>query len=486
VPRIYQDMMTAAEKTSPGIDFNRKYPGSASYVVDGHFVRGAFTSSGFAFMQDAIQHPDRYFQGETWVLGNQAAQSLDAASVSKQLAAQYSSDFIKEWHQFLMEARVVACGGLHEAPGRLNALAGPASPMLALFYTVSHNTAVSDPQIKAIFQPTQAIVDPNAADRFIGPGNTNYVNALLALSGAVGQVAQNPAGLSDPAAGTPIVQAASTADIAARQTAQSFNVDAQFHTEGTVLAIMESPIKCVGSLAEGAGKGGANGAGAKICAALSPLLGKFPFSPNSAAQASVAEVNEVLAPDSGAIWTVYNTSLKPYLVPQGLQYGPMPGAPLQVTPAFAQFFTRQAHISSGLYPAGAKAPALNFTLRAVPSKGIENATLVVDGQRIASGSASQSFTWNAATAQSASLAYNSAEALQFSGPWALFQLIGKAHITRSPGGALLEFPLEVSGVPLKLPDGTPEVVRFELSGPGAEFLLPGGLSGLHCVTPVVK
>ncbi len=192
VPRIYQDMLTAAEKASPGIDFNRQYANSAASVVEPHFVRGAFTRSGFAFMQDAIQHPARYFQGETWVLGDQAARSLDTASVSKQLAAMYSGDFIKEWHAFLTEARVVGCGSLKEAPDKLNALAGPESPILEFFYTVSSNTAVADPQIKAIFQPAQALVDPNATARFIGPGNTNYVNALLSLSGAVNQFNQNP------------------------------------------------------------------------------------------------------------------------------------------------------------------------------------------------------------------------------------------------------------------------------------------------------
>ena len=122
----------------------------------------------------------------------------------------------------------------------------------------------------------------------------------------------------------------------------------------------------------------------------------------------------------------------------------------------------------------------------MPSKGIENATLVVDGQRIPSGSNALQFKWNGATAHQASLAYNSAEALQFQGTWALFQLVSVAHVTRSAGGIQLEFPLEVSGHPLRLPDGTPEVVRFELTGPGADVLAPGGLSGLPCVPSVIK
>ena len=65
-------MLTEAQKASPAVDFNRQYPNSAASVVEPHVVPGAFTRSGFTFMQDAVHHPDRYFQGETWVLGDQA------------------------------------------------------------------------------------------------------------------------------------------------------------------------------------------------------------------------------------------------------------------------------------------------------------------------------------------------------------------------------------------------------------------------------
>lgn len=485
-PRIYQDMMTAAEKTSPGIDFNKKYPATLSLVSDPHLVRGAFTQSGFVFMQDAIAHPERYFKGETWVLGDQAGQSLDATSVGKEIGATYTIDYIREWHAFLTEARVGTCGGMKDAAARLNILAGPASPILALFFTVSHNTAVADPQIKTIFQPAQALVDPGAVDRYIGAGNTNYVTALLTLSGAVSQVAQNPQAATDPTAGAPIATASSAALLATGQTAQSFNVDPQTHTEARVRELMESPIKCAAGLAQGAGKGGANGGGAKICGAVGALLGKFPFAPGAATQATVDEVNGVLAPETGLIWTAYNANLKPLLMQQGAQYVPAPGAPLVVSPAFANYFTRLAHISAGLYPAGAKSPTFTFALHWVPSPGIQSGTFVVDGQRIPTGSAMQQFTWNAATAQHASVAYNSNENLQVTGPWALFDVVNRGHPTKSVTGLQLQYPLEFSGVPQTLPDGTKLVVHFDLSGPGAEWLGPNGLSGLRCVAPVVK
>lgn len=483
VPRVYQNMLASAEKTSSAVDFNRQYPNSSALVFEPHLVRGAFTRSGFAFMQDAIRHPDRYFQGETWVLGDQAAHSLDASSVSRQLAGMYSSDFVKEWHAFLIQARVAGCGPLQQTPNKLNAFAGPDSPILELFGTVSYNTAVADPQIKAIFQPTQAVVDPNATVRFIGGGNKPYVDALLALAGAVNQFNQSPDTSKDV-----LNSALSAADIAVQQTAQPFNVDSQMHTEKTVISLLEAPIKC----ATPPPPPPPPGPPATMCA----VLGKFPFITLSKAQssrdltnneqASLDGVNAVFTPGTGKLWTYYNDNLKQWLLQQGSQYVLASNAAGHVGPGFAQFFNRAARISALLFPSGANSASFNFTLRSIPSKGVENASLVVDGQRIPVGSSTQQFRWNGATARQASLAYNGTEALQSQGPWALFQLVNAAQVTRVAGGLQLEFPLEVSGRQIRLPDGTAEVVRFELSGTGAEVLGPQGLSAGTCVVPVTK
>ena len=482
-PRIYQDMLAAADKTSPGVDFNRLYPNATPVVAEPHLVRGAYTRAGFAFMQTAMQHPEHYFRGETWVLGDQAAPSLDTAGVGRRLAAKYTADFLKEWHAFLVDARFTGCGPLHDLPGKLSALAGPDSPLLEFFSTASYNTAVPDPQIKTIFQPTQALVDPNSTTRVIGPGNTAYVNALLSLSAAVGQFNQNP-----QTSGDMLASAVSTADIAVQQTAQPFNIDPQMHTEKTVLTLLEAPIKCAVPPPPPPPPGAPG--------ALCTLLGKFPFQPLSKAQvnrdltpneqASVADVNAVFAPGTGSLWTYYNASLKTWLLQQGTQYVLAPNAAGHVGPAFAQFFNHAAEISSALYSPGGNLPAFTFTLRSVPSKGVDNPTLVVDGQRIPAGATVQQFTWNGATAHQASLAYNSAEALQFQGPWALFQLVATGQATRAGSALQLAFPLQVSGRPTVLPDGTPVVVRFEITGPGASVLAPLGLYGGNCNTPVTK
>jgi type VI secretion system protein ImpL len=485
--RIYQSMLTDADKTSPAVDFNRQYPGSATYVVDGHIVRGAFTKAGYGLMQDAIQHPEKYAAGETWVLGNQGGQSLNTAAISRDLASQYTSDFLKEWHTFLISARVTGCGNLKEAPARLNALAGPASPLLALFYTVSHNTAVGDPQIKAVFQPTQALVDPNATDRLIGPGSAPYVTALANLAGAADLASQGGQAPSDPTQFAPVAQQVVMANGAVQQASQAFNVDPQMHTEATVVALLKSPIECVGKLSPSPG-GPANGGGAKICSAIAPLLGKYPFTPSSNVMASLPDVDAAFAPDTGALWTAYNSVLKTALVQSGAQYVPAPSAPGPVNPRFVTYFNRAAHISSTLYPPGAKSPSFTFSLRFIPGNGISTASFVVDGQRMAPGSNNQQFMWNAASAQSASLIYDGTPALPFQGTWSLFQLVRTAQITKTAGGYRLDYIINTATTIQGHnagPGGATKTATFELSGPGADFLAGDGLGGLSCVQPVI-
>lgn len=474
---IYLAMLNDADKSGPAVDFNRNYPGSAASVIDSYVVRGAFTKSGFAFMQDAFQHIDRYAKGEAWVLGSQVGPSLDLDQIRKNLSAKYSGDFISQWHTFLTRAQVVSCGGMHEAPEKLNALSGSNSPLLLLFYTVGHNTAVSDPQIKSVFASTQSLVDPNAVDKFIGPGNQSYMAGLLGLSSAVASIP--PTAGTDPAAYAPITTAASAAEIAARQTAQAFSIDSQFHTENTVLALLLAPVQCAAKLPPSPGAA-ANGGGANLCRAVNGVLGKFPFSPNATTQATLDEVNQVFAPDTGAVWTIYSSALKPYLLPTG---APAPTAPQPVNPRFAQYFSRVARVSSDLYSPGSKTPAFNFTLRFIPSNGITGANFVVDGQRIAAGSTTQQYKWSGPDARQASLVTDSGE-VPYQGTWALFQLVHRAQITHPEGKLHLDYSLETTLAGQKINQG--KMVSFEITGPGAELLDPNFLSGLSCVSPVVK
>lgn len=488
--RIYQTMLSDADKASAPVDFNRQYPTAVRFVSDAHVVRGAFTKAGFDFMQNALKNPGHYAQGERWVLGDRANQLPDLVTLGNSLSGKYEADYLNEWHLFLLNARVANCGGLTEAPKLLDALTDPSSPILELLFTVSHNTAVSDSKISDVFQPAQSLVDPNAdkQNKYTGPGNAPYLGALTSLKSAIAQVSSNPAARTDMAVFQPVAQAADQASTAVKQASLNFKIDpdkdANRHAERLVTNLLLAPIDCVARLAPSPGAA-ANGGGAKMCSLISPLLAKYPFANNSTAVATLPEVDGVFAPETGALWTNYNTALKSYLVQAGNAWVPAPNAPQPLNPKFVQYFNRAAHVSSALYAPGQKSASLSFTLRFLQGNGVGAATFVVDGQRIPNGVTTQQFTWNGTSAQSAYLEWDGNQALQHQGTWALFQLVRQAStVTRINGGYRLDYRIGVT-VANQFQE-TGKTASFELTGPGADFLVGDGFNGLTCVGPVVK
>jgi type VI secretion system protein ImpL len=486
--RIYQNMLAAANHVAPSIDFNRLFPGSAATVVDAHIVPGAFTRDGFAYMQNATQHPDRYFTGEDWVLGAQTAPSLQEASLAQKLAERYATDFSAQWRTFLHSASVVRYRSLQDAKQKLQSLSSPNSSLLALMFTVSRNTAAASPPIAHEFQPTQALVPPDSMNRLIAAGNTSYINGLISLDGALSQFVQDPSAANNPGAAQLVVSAAVSAHGAVSQTAQSFNLDPQGHVEQTVVSLLQEPITSVEEAVRGQRPEQLNIAGRGFCSAFSSLTSKYPFSRNATIEATPAEVSTVLKPGSGTLWQFYDSTLKPYLTQQGDSWVAAPDAPVKVTPAFLQFFSRAAALSKALFPAGAAAPSLSFNAHILRSKEIQSVTLAVDAQRLTGSDVSKDFTWTPDTAQSAELLANYGSGslpLQFSGTWSLFHLVDRGKLEQAGNPARLAYPLEIANTPIVV-NGTPLTERIEISGAGASLLVPGSLNNLRCVAQVAR
>jgi len=486
--RIYQNMLLAAEHAAPAIDFNRLFPGSAATVVVTHIVPGAFTHEGFVFMQAAIQHPERYFSGESWVLGDQASPAIQTASLAQQLAARYASDFSAQWISFLRSAYVVRYRSLQDARQKLQMLANPNSSLLALMFTVSRNTAVADHAIAHEFQPAQLLVPPTNADKLMAPSNLNYINSLVSLQGAVAQLTQDPAGDANPVATQPVIGAAANAHGAVSQTAQAFNIDPHEHVEQTVISLLQAPITSVEDAVRGQRPAQLNSSGRDFCTNFTALMNKFPFSPTATTEATPTEVTAVLKPETGALWQFYAATLKPFLTQQGESWVASPTAPLKLTPAFLQFFNRAAALSKALFANGATTPSFSFNAHISPSKEIKSVTLAVDAQKLSGADVSQQFTWSAQTAQQAQVVANYGSGvlpLQFNGTWSLFHLVDRGKLEQPGNPARLAYPLEIANTPIVV-NGTPLVVRIELSGPTSALLLPGGLSGLHCVSRVSR
>jgi type VI secretion system protein ImpL len=483
--RIYQSILTAGNKQAPSIDFNAQFPHSGETVLEPHIVLGAFTPSGYTFMQNALAHPEVYFRGEAWVLGDRAPATIDARSLKQQLATRYTTDYLMTWRAFLAEARVVRARSLADAGTKLGIVSGTNSPLLALIHTASYNTAVQEKTIADAFQAPQTLVPPASKDQYLTPGNKSYVDGLLALRGSIQQVTGNPTGAIDPTAAAPISSAASAAHLAAQQTAQGFHIDAQAHVDTVTLALMEAPIASADALLHGLGPAAANAGSKSFCSAINGLFAKFPFNPGSSAQATPAEVTALLQPNSGQLWQFYNANLKSLLIQQGTHYGVAPNRSMQVNPAFLRFFNRAADLSAAFFPPGATGPSLTFTLHNLPSSGVQKATLKVDAQELSLKDAPKQFTWQASTAANASLTANDLP-LTFVGPWSVFEMLDKGKIEHNstPNVYDLSFALELANTPVRAPDGTPIVVNYELSGPGTAVLAPGAMNGLRCVDTV--
>jgi type VI secretion system protein ImpL len=210
-------------------------------------------------------------------------------------------------------------------------------------------------------------------------------------------------------------------------------------------------------------------------------MAKFPFSSNATVDASPTEVAQLLQPGSGTLWQFYDSTLKPLLTQQGSTYVPVTGSPMHVNPEFVQFFNRAAALSASLYPAGGSS-GFTFNMHILPSNGIQNVTFTLDAQKISGTDASRQFTWSLGTSQQAQLTANTLPLAQFNGPWAVFHVMAEGHVVQGGATQQLVIPLEANNRPI-MDNGSPVLVKFELSGPGANLLVPGGL-GMRCVSTV--
>jgi len=497
IERVYQFMLAEASRQNPGVNFNQQFPGSARAVINTREIPGAFTKGGFAFMQNAIRNADKFFAGEQWVLGNQGAANIDRLQTEQQLRARYTADYIGQWRAFLKATSVLRYANLKDAAAKLTLLAGNQSPLLAAFWVASQNTAVDSPDIKNAFQPVQFVVPPENKDRYIAPSNSPYMNSLVSLQASVEQASSGPVGVNNPAI-EQIHSQATNAKVVTRQVAQNFRIDAEGQVHAVTQKLMEDPILYAEALVRAMGPAELNAKGAGLCNQFRDLFSKYPFQAGAARQATLQEVNAFFQPGQGTLWTFYDSSLRNLLVKQGAQYAPNPAGGITLNPAFVSFFARAAAVSETLYPGGSAAPSLSYVLRASAPQGLQSLTFSVDSQTLAiprGRQASMGFTWPGSGSQTVRLTgkFGSGPDITFNeyvGLWAIFQFFGDADRWQTTGNThRLEWVLRQgrAGTPLKLPDGTPLVVQFDLELPGpAPVLQKGFLSGLTCTARVAQ
>jgi type VI secretion system protein ImpL len=491
--RVYQAMMAGAVKTSPPINFNKKFPGSAEVVIDNQDVAGAFSKPGFDFMKTAMLNPERYFAGEQWVLGDQGPVNIDRAGLEQQLQARYYADFIAAWRAYFAGASVVKYKDLKDASQKLTLLSNSTSPLLALLCLASQNTAVDAPPVAAAFQPAQAVV-PAPCTNYILPPNQNYMNSLLTLQASLQAVADQPQP-AEAAAGQTLSNA-TAARVAARQMGQQFHNDADTNVQAAVRKLLEDPITNAENLLRSVGPAELNAKGKGLCDQMSAIWRKYPFSPNATPQATVADVNALFHKPEGALWALEG-GLQKVLTRQGSNYVANPSGGVNLSPAFVSFFNQAVAFSELLYAGNTPDPHFGYSLKPLPTEGISiGINLDIDGQTLTYGGAGnatpQPFTWKAAGAHefkstlkiagSQSLGWLSGDGL-----WAVFHFFGQAERSLpADSGQILEWIVRTGNTPMTVND-KPVTVRFQVDMGGAPLILVKGyFSRMACVSEVSR
>ena len=487
--RVYAFMLSEAGKSNPQIDFNRQFPNAAQIVFEPHIVPGAFSKGGWNFMKDAIAHADRYFNGEQWVLGDQADANIDRGKLAQDLRTRYNADFTKEWRSYIKSASVARYAGLKDASNKLMQISGNQSPLLELFALASQNTGVDDPSVANLFQPVQAVVPPNATDRFIQPPNQNYMNALVQLQTSLEAIANQPGTVTDAAA-APTLQNAQQAIVNTRQMAQTFRIDSEGHLETAAQKLLEDPITNAQGLLRALGPAELNAKGKDLCAQMRPLFSKYPFNSASQMQATLQDVNAIFKPREGALWAFYDANLQKVLTRQGDQFVPAGASGgITVNPAFVGFLNRAAQFSSAAYPNNSPDPHFAYTVKPVISPDTDSIKLVIDGQTAdfnAAATAKQ-FTWPGSVhGVQLTVKFKGStpyEYPSYDGLWAVFQFVGDAD---KRIGSQIEMALRAGKQGRAvLYNGQPVIVRFDIAANPPVFD-KAYFAGLACVAEVAK
>ena len=304
IDRFYLPLLSSASTKNPDASFSEQFHEAAGVVISPHKVRGTFTRGGFQFMQQAMQNPSLFMAGEEWVLGKATASELDPATLQQKMRERYYQDFTSEWRTVLQTSAVAQYKDIADASQKLETLTGPTSPLLELFWFISHNTDVGVANVSEPFLPVQALEPPGPPDKlpdqYILPSNKDYIVALNKLQSGLAPFVGNA---SDPALAAQVSAAAGAARVSVTQV-MGTRVDQKFHDESLVRTLLEEPIANVENAIGNTSKEPLNAGGKAFCSALATITGKYPFNPSATQEVTVDQLNAVLAPPGGALWKI--------------------------------------------------------------------------------------------------------------------------------------------------------------------------------------
>jgi type VI secretion system protein ImpL len=486
IDRYYLPLLSEADGKTAPVTFNGLFRSSKDVVVNDVPVRRAFTKDGFAFLKTALTQ-QRYLIAEEWVLGNEGTGQVDILQLRQSLAQRYADDFLKVWYNVLTGTRFLPYGSVNDADSKLRKVAASSSPLLELFWFVSRNTDVDSDEIRAAFQPVQAVVPPGTTDKYIQATNQQYMSALTALSTNVSSLASN-GGLANREAVTKVSDAMIVAKNEVGGIAQKFAVSQELPVHQVSRVLLEAPIANLEAVIRGASSAGLNRGGQDFCHdVFSPMTQYFPFNtaPN-ATDLPLKQFDDVFAPGVGALWK-YADTLKDYPAKRGSQCAAVDSGTVHINPLFVAFLDRAAALSNALYPEGAS-PKFTFSLGQLQTD-VDGLTIKIGSQSLAMNEPFKTFTWTGSENDSVQVSAKGAPYGSNTGPWAVFHFFsGATWHDAGPNLANLERTMETNGQTMRLPPPDNRVMyyRYQLNVGGTNAFRPSEWSNMKCISRVAR
>jgi type VI secretion system protein ImpL len=326
-------------------------------------------------------------------------------------------------------------------------------------------------------------VPAGPADKYILPSNEGYVSGLTKLKSQISLLAGSPTGASDPNLVNQTLSAVGDANAAVGQLAQKFRVDPEFHIETVSQNLLTQPLDHAAALIKIGSKEPLNGGGRTFCMQLSQIAGKFPLNPNSSEDIPLDQLNAILAPNTGALWTFYNTKLAQYITKQGSRYDANNAGSIKISPVFVGFFNRVAALSDALY-SGGPTPHVTYSLKQGATT-MEDLALKIGNDTLTGAGQQKTFSWTGASESVLVTTKGVPVESLGPGPWAPFRFFNDGHPAGKGMSTYdLEFVYKQSNGQDVIVNGKRQSYSYQLqfSGPNPLMYFPN----LGCVSQVVR
>jgi len=437
-------------------------PGSVR--VQGGQIPRAFTSDGWEkHVEKRIDNMPAEIAADPAL--NAAFGRMEASKIKEELTSRYAAEFRNSWRVFLENARLVPVADLTEATGALDELAQPTSPMIGLLKAAFANSKIGiggryEDEIRAEFDPVGRFLGEIETDGGSETGAATYLKLMADVPKLTGKAAE---GLqSDARCAIQVKKLNTEIEDRRRMIGRLIAGSNLARSAQTWLA---RPLDAA-RLA----------AGGEACACLNrlwePYFKKFqttfeqayPFNRSAENEAPRAEVAGFFS-STGGIFSF-----------DEFEGAPARAEGISMSGEYMHALSIAEQLRAAM-PGGHLSVAFTVTASSRNLTGLRMVRFEYGSSRFdyAMGQdESRNFKWPTPGADQASLSIEPinqglyANPKRYVGEWALMRLFDDA----TPSGSTVSWNFPASGQTL--------IVRFDLSGSGAEFVRSGHFSRFRC------